>query len=199
MDIDAKKQNHSDKHRDEKKNGKGSGGHNNGDHIKGDNNKKGVGNSSDNMCRLHDGKHVWKDCPSNRFSKNYDEAKAKKERENRYRSKGGKANSVANVAVKEVTSSVLFAADFDYKTDNDSVRKVNEDHFIMNNEAAKCTTKLAPVTVVAMSKKKGGVQACTGLLDQCFTDRMIISEECARTLGYGFIEVPEGERSQGIW
>jgi hypothetical protein len=40
------------------------------------------------------------------------------------------------------------------------------------------------------------VYACTRLLDQCFTDRMIISDGCAKALGCEFIPVPKNERSK---
>ena len=100
----------------------------------------------------------------NWFNKNYDEANAKKKPEAQSRGKGGESNSVSKVVVKnkEETKRVLFAADFQYETDNKSEYngRGNKDHFMVNNNnsaIAKSVTRLTPVTVVVVSSKDGGI------------------------------------------
>jgi hypothetical protein len=69
-------------------------------------------------CRIHDGAHLWKDCPDNKFNKQkkkeYNEEKVKKSEEQ------NKSNIHTITKAKKKTPMVKFVSDLEYDEDDTS-------------------------------------------------------------------------------
>jgi len=83
-----------------------------------------------NLCRLYNREHEWKDCPDNPNSAKYNGihfSTIQKQKQTKKEKVEADAKKVVNAIMNEGTApTVSFEADFEYKTDNDDYRDIND-------------------------------------------------------------------------
>ena len=133
-------------------------------------------------CRKHDGKHKWKDCPDNWSNKDRNSAAQETptpHNNNKSRSNRGEVTTTesGNSSSRSCSRGVRFE-EVDYETDDDASSRGE----VMAINTTQRAANLHPITVITLPDKHQKRVACKVLLDQCCTDKGLISQELVEML-----------------
>jgi hypothetical protein len=154
----------------------------------GNSNSNASGNSA--PCRKHDGAHLWKDCPDNWRNPNRNNttsgtssSNSNSSSQNSSSRKGtrGEVKSTENQRTSENSPMVRF--DDDCEADDESTCSSHASRGELMEIVGKSHSQnLHPITIITLLDSNQKRVACKALLDQCCTDRGLISWEMANML-----------------
>ena len=140
-------------------------------------------------CRKHDGAHLWKDCPDNWKNKNRNNDSARNSAsspsppsQNSSRKNRGEVKSTESRSTNE---SPMIRFDSDYESDDESACSSHASRGELMEIVTKSDAKsqhLHPITIITLLDNDQKRVACKALLDQCCTDKGLISWDMAKML-----------------
>jgi hypothetical protein len=179
----------------------GSGGQNNRTNSKGGNsgnNSSNNSNSSSAPCKKHDGAHLWKDCPDNWRNPNRNNANAgtssqasnsnsnaNSTSQNSSSRKGPRGEVKSTENQRTTDSSPMVRFDDDCEADDESACSSHASWRELMEIVGKAHVQnLHPITIITLLGSNQKRVACKALLDQCCTDRGLISWDMANMLNH---------------
>ncbi len=159
---------------------------NNGNN-KGGNNGSGKKPAS-NPCRKHDGAHEWKDCPD---YKPFDKSKSKDATAKSDKKPKGDLHSAQAAPAKKATPIVRFGKVPTKETESALEDDSDDESAMMVQAVGEHTPPLLnSITVIDVPSQNGDRYGTTMLIDNGYTDYLIMSYSFAKSLGYEIQEVP---------